>query len=98
MEKVFIYINLTKVVYNMRLTTSLRTWSSDPLHHAPTSYTSSSPLQFSVGKWKKACNGGKRNYGSNSQCGSKILGQRGNTKIGRVFMLRVGMGPQPLIL
>jgi hypothetical protein len=35
----------------------------------------------------RACNGGKGNSGSNSQCGCRILGQRGNTEMGRVSML-----------
>jgi hypothetical protein len=52
MEKVFLYINIKKVVYNMRLEIAPRTWSWDPLHHAPNSSTYYSPLQFSLGKWK----------------------------------------------
>jgi hypothetical protein len=32
--------------------TAPRTWSEDPLHHAPTASTYPSPLQSSLGKWK----------------------------------------------
>jgi hypothetical protein len=35
----------------------------------------------------RICNEVRRNYGSNSQCGFKILGQRGNIEMGRVSML-----------
>jgi hypothetical protein len=36
----------------MRSATAPRTRSWDPLHHAPTTSTYSSPLQFSLGKWQ----------------------------------------------
>jgi hypothetical protein len=36
---------------------------------------------------ERVCKGGRRNYGSNSQCGCKILGQRGNIEMCKVFML-----------
>jgi hypothetical protein len=52
MEKIFLYINLTKVVYNMRLETAPQTRSWAPLHHASTTSMYSSPLQFSLGKWQ----------------------------------------------
>jgi len=71
----------------MRLTTSPRTQSLDPLHNAPTTSTYFSPPQFSLGKWQGFAMEENRNSLSNSQCGSKILGQRGNTKMGRVSMI-----------
>ena len=36
----------------MRSTTAPRTRSWAPIHHAPTASTYSSPLHFSLGKWK----------------------------------------------
>jgi hypothetical protein len=51
-KKVFLYINLTNIIYNMRPTTPPRNRSWDPLHHAPTSSTHSYPLHLSLGKWQ----------------------------------------------
>jgi hypothetical protein len=48
MEKVFLYINLTKIHLQHETNTTPPTWFWAPLHHAPTASTSSSPLQFSL--------------------------------------------------
>jgi hypothetical protein len=48
---------------------------------------------------ERACNGGKGNSGSNSQCGCQILGQRGNMEMGRVSIhsfLFLKWDPNPL--
>jgi hypothetical protein len=71
MEKVLIYINLTKIHLQPETGTAPRTWSWAPLHHAPTNSKSSSPLKFSLGKWQ----------------GLAIGEKRGNDKMGRVSLL-----------
>jgi hypothetical protein len=71
MEKVLLYINLTKSHLQHETNTAPRTWSLAPLHHAPTTSTSSSPLQFSLREMVRDLQ----------------LGQRGVDKMGRVSLL-----------
>jgi hypothetical protein len=84
----------------MRPATAPQTQSWAPLHHAPTASMSSSPLQFSLGKFQRLAMEEKGILAQNLNVGEKYWGKGGILKWEEFLFSHDSprMGPQHLIL